>query len=171
METLKILLILVLIIPGYAANDLLLGLEPAMTVEPFYEDNEFDLNLVPLVIHQRGAESLKTRLILQANYHFADEAGFNNVGLEVARPAYIFEEGSFAGAYTTPIVSLGLNILDDQLKSTMGGEIGYSFDTETNWRFNVALQVGATFFGENDTGPSEWKNHFGIKFHFGKWIF
>jgi len=114
---------------------------------------------------------MKLRLVIHTNYHFADEGGLNNLGVEAARPVYFYEDGPLIGAYATPVAMLGFDTLEEQLKSTLGGEVGYSFNTETEWHFNVGLQLGATFFGENENGPAEWKNHFGIKFHFGKWLF
>lgn len=147
-------------------QDLLLGAQPAITVEPWYEEGEMDINILPFVYLPNTGMLAEMRFISLVNYHFGDDGGVKDVGLEIAKPWY-YKETAWYGA---PVALVGVDLLEDRFKTTLTSEFGYSFETEDAWRFNLGFQLGATFFGANDAEAAVWRDHIGVKFYFGKWF-
>ncbi len=70
----------------HAQNPIFIGIQPAVTIEPFYERGEFDLNIVPIVIEEPISERINLRLITLANFHFGESNGLSDIGTQIVAP-------------------------------------------------------------------------------------
>lgn len=86
--TLQVLLVIFAVSSLQAANPILIGLEPAVIIEPDYADNEMDIALIPLSFRGNLRSNIDWRILLVNNIHLGDDTEFNELGLEFA-PLYI----------------------------------------------------------------------------------
>lgn len=156
-----------------AQRPIFLGIQPGMTVEPFYEEGEFDLNIVPLVIEKPISQRINLRLITLANYHFGAENGFSDIGGQLVAPIFIKKMESKndlpVGFYVGPILGFGRNLINDHYTLTTGIEPGYLFDVTEKFNLSLGMQLGGSYF-MYDNKPSIWRQHFGIKVNLGIWL-
>ncbi|MEK6478446.1 hypothetical protein WJR50_12960 [Catalinimonas sp. 4WD22] len=70
MKKLSLMIILVLIIreQGYGQSDtpIFIGIQPNITVEPFYDEGEFDLDIVPIVFE--ASVGLRTNINVSSEF-------------------------------------------------------------------------------------------------------
>jgi len=67
-----------------------LGVNPSVTVEPFYEKGEFDVNILPLVYQRPLTKMFDFRLISTLNLAVRNDGnGISHMGLEAGFPIYL----------------------------------------------------------------------------------
>lgn len=151
-----------------------IGLQPGITVEPFYEDGEFDINLAPLVFETPINSYLDIRLTPIVNYHIGgEEEGISDVGLFIVFPVFLtknqlVDEPPY-GFFLGPVLGFGRNILNEHYTTTVALEPGYLFRTERSFTIALGCQFGASHFNY-DSQPNEWMFHWGPKATFGFWL-
>jgi len=156
-------------------NKLFVGFQPAVTKEKFYNDNEFDVNVFPLVLQKNLGANMDVRVVTLANYFIADSnSGFSDLGLNSIWPYYFLATDSeiLHGPYVGPLLGFGRNVKNDHNTVILGAETGYMFKTSPGKRFtlSIGLQYGRTYF-DYDNGDKIWREHFGLgKINLGWWI-
>ena len=162
-------------VAGAEDNVFFLGLEPAVTKEKDYAKDEFDINIIPLVYQRHLSESTDFRLLTVMNYRFGSAGSISDLGAQFATPWYFRNSKGEAatdpssGFYIAPVLGLGTNLVDDHNTAVLAFEIGHTFLKENRFGYNVGLQLGGSYFDPVE-GDGYWRNHFGIKFHFGRWF-
>ena len=152
----------------------LIGIQPAVTVEPFYEEGEFDINIFPFVYEMRMGMRTNLRLVPIVNYHFGgEENGVSDLGLSLVMPVFIKPveslEAKTYGFYLGPVFGFGRNALNEHYTATLALEPGYMWETQKSFTINLGLQLGTSYF-INDAEPNEWLFHWGPKVTFGFWF-
>ena len=178
MKQLPLLAILVLISWGqsYGQSDtpIFIGIQPGITIEPFYEKGEFDLNILPLVFEASVSQRINIRITPTVNYHFGGATnGVSDVGASVVLPVFFKAKDTKAdrpyGFYLGPVIGFGRNFINDHYTTTVAAEPGYMFETKNRFTISMGLQLGGSYFSY-DEAPEKWVSHFGPKFSFGFWI-
>jgi hypothetical protein len=178
MKQLSLTFVLIIVITnnlyGQEKRPFLIGIQPAITVEPFYEDGEFDVNVFPLVYEARIGQRTNIRIVPIANYHLGgEENGFSDLGLFTILPIFLQKaESRYAkthGFYVGPVLGFGRNVLNDHYTTTLALEPGYMFKTEKRFTITLGLQLGGSHFLYDDE-PNEWFFHWGPKISFGLWL-
>lgn len=151
-----------------------LGINPSVTVEPYYESGELDINVFPLVYQRSFSKRLDFRLTSILNYGVRKEADrLSHFGLELGLPVFIQKKENKGepseGFFIAPILSLTRN--NEEKHTNVGTHIepGYNFLFENNFALSLGIHLGATFF-INDNASNYWGEHFGVKVIFGKWF-
>lgn len=151
-----------------------LGIAPAITVEPYYNKGELDINVFPVVYQLSIATRIDCRLspILNLGIRNGKDV-LSHVGLEIATPLFLKkkEEKIYPskGFYLAPVLSFTRN--NSALHYNLGTwiEPGYLLSISKRWSISFGLQVGGTYF-IRDSGIKEWGNHFGFKIVIGRWF-
>lgn len=152
-----------------------IGLTPAITVEPYYNKGELDINVFPLVYQFSISKRLDGRLspVLNLGIRNGDDV-LSHVGLEIATPIFLKKKeeknSPSNGFYLAPVLSFTRN--NSALHYNLGTwiEPGYLLSISEKWSISFGLQVGGTYF-MRDSGIQEWGNHFGFKIVIGKWFY
>jgi len=155
-------------------NSVFFGIQPSITVEPFYEEGEFDVNLLPLVYERPVSQRVNLRLLPTVNYHFGGENnGFSDIGFYSVLPIIISKiepnEKLPYGFYIGPVLGFGRNLLNDHYTTTIAIETGYLFPTEKSFTISLGGQIGGSYFNY-DSESNKWVFHWGIKVSFGFWL-
>lgn len=149
-----------------------LSLQPGITVEKFYDDGDFDINILPITIEARMTPRLNIRATSIVNYFIGDDSGISDVGVQLLSPIYIKKmtthEASH-GVYVAPLVSLTKNLIRKHNTYIVGLEPGFMFKNEKAFTLSVGIQLGGSYF-DFETDENEWINHFGVKVNLGFWI-
>ena len=150
------------------------GIQPSITKEQFYDKDEFDINIIPLVLQIPLSNKFDLRLTTIGNYHFGGTEGFSDLGIQLVAPVFMFSKkearnSKSFGVYLGPIVGFGRNLINDHYTTTVGIETGYMFRTEKHFTLSLGLQFGASYFSY-DEQPNVWRNHFGFKLNLGFWL-
>lgn len=151
-----------------------LGIQPAITVEPFYEEGEFDFNILPAVFEIPLNQRFDVRLVPMINYHFSNtNNGISDIALYSVLP-FIFKESNLEnaipyGIYLGPVLGFGRNVIDNHYTTTVAVEPGYLFETEKQFTIALGCQLGGSYFGY-DSDPNKWVFHWGPKVSFGFWL-
>ena len=99
---------------GQIKKPVFLGLQPGITKEKFYEPNEFDINIIPLVVQFPVSKRADVRITTIGNYHFGTVNGFSDIGIQLITPIYFTKKATTnaasAGFYLGPLVGFGRNI-------------------------------------------------------------
>jgi hypothetical protein len=150
-----------------------IGLQPGITKEPFYVENAFDINVVPLVVEVPVSQRLNLRLISVANYHFGEQRQFSDVGMQLVAPVFLRKQDSpfqqSRGFYLAPVYGLGRNLLNGHYTHTVAIEPGYLFQTDKRFTLSLGVQFGGSYF-DYDNEPNVWRQHFGPKVNLGVWL-
>lgn len=150
-----------------------IGLQPSFTKETFYEKNEFDINIVPLLVQIPIGKQIDFRITSEVNYHFGPINGISDVGAQVVMPVYFRKKENTKsmshGFYAGPVLGLGQNLLDDHNTITVAVEPGYMFKANKSFSLAIGLQLGASYF-DNFNKPNAWYSHFGFKINLGFWV-
>jgi len=164
---------------GRSLNDqkqrpVFIGLQPGYTAEPYYEENELDINIIPITFQIPAGKLTDFRVTTLANYHFGGEQdGFSDIGLHLVMPVYFKkkENGNDLpkGFYSGPVVGFSRNLIYEHYTTVLAAEAGYQFPTQKSFSISMALQLGATYFAY-DNQPNVWRNHFGFKVNIGFWV-
>ena len=167
--------IVFLLVEGQNKRAIFLGLQPAITVEPYYEKNEFDINVIPIVFQSSISKRVDYRLVSIANYHFSPDGNeFSDLGLEIGFPVFFKEKEELlkpsSGFFISPLIQFVRNIRDDHYTMIFAIEPGYFFELDSRFAFSLQLQIGGSYFIYDSDIPNEWKTHFGFKANLGFWI-
>ena len=152
-----------------------IGIQPNITVEPFYDPGEFDLDIVPLVFEASVGLRLNLKLTPIVNYHFGGEKkGLSDIGAYAVLPIFFKakktrEERPF-GFYLGPVIGFGRNLLNEHFTTTLAVEPGYMFETKKRFTISLGLQIGGSHFSY-DSEPNKWVLHWGPKVTFGFWLY
>jgi hypothetical protein len=142
------------------------GINPGITAEPYYEDGEYDVNILPLVFQKPIFNKFHIRLNSILNYGLReDENNFSHIGGEIGFPYFFFNQ-----FYISPLVGITKNNLESTINIVNAIEPGYHFIFENDFSLFAGIQIGNTYFIYDDKEENEWKNHFGIKIMLGKWF-
>jgi len=178
MKRISIISILVLLSGGLCLGQsqtpVFIGLQPNVTVEPFYEQGEFDLDILPLVVEASVGLRTNLKFMPTVNYHFGGESnGISDLGASLVVPVFFKAKETMAdrpfGFYLGPVLGFGRNLINDHYTTTVGLEPGYMFATKKRFTISMGLQLGGTYFSY-DNEDNKWLSHFGPKFSFGFWI-
>ena len=174
----NVLLIIFLGLSSYNAcaqekTSIFLGINPSLTVEPFYPKGDFDVNIFPIVFQSSINKQIDYRIISLINMHFGEETELADVGLQATLPVYFKkrDEESFHnyGFYIGPAVGFSRNIRSDHNTLNLAVEPGYMFEATKHFTINMAIQYGRTFF-DHDSKPSENAELLGYKINLGWWF-
>lgn len=153
---------------------LFIGIQPNITVEPFYEEGELDIDILPLVLEASIGSRTDIRLTPIVNYHFGgEEQGVSDLAMFVIMPFFLKEKQEASdlpyGFYLGPVVGFGRNLINDHFTTTLALEPGYLFETSKSFTIALGLQLGGSYFSYDEL-PNKWVTHWGPKFSFGFWI-
>ena len=149
------------------------GLQPGITQEKFYDKDEFDVNVIPLVIEIPLSKCVDLRLTSIGNYHFGgEENGFSDLGFQLLTPVFLKRKEAVneksSGIYIAPVGGYGRNLLYDHNTYVLAAEAGYLFPTNNRFSLSLGVQLGGSYFDYDDESDL-WRQHFGIKVNLGFW--
>lgn len=151
-----------------------IGINPSVTVEPFYEKGELDLNVFPLVYQKPLNNRFDIRLTSIVNLGIRNtKDNISHLGLETALPIFFKakenKSNASKGFYAAPVISLTRNLNENHNNIGIWAEPGYNILFENQFALSIGVQYGSTYF-KYDNGKTKWANHFGVKVVFGKWL-
>lgn len=150
------------------------GISPGVTVEPYYNSGELDINVLPLVYQRSLTNRLDLRLASTINYGIReDDDKVSHIGIEFGAPIFLKKkEDRLAlskGFFVAPILSLSRNVEANHTNIGTWIEPGYNILFENQFALSLGLQLGGTYF-MYDSSDNSWGNHFGVIVVFGKWF-
>lgn len=150
------------------------GINPSITVEPFYEKGELDINIFPLIYQRCLTKRLDVRLASTLNLGIRNTGNkISHLGFEAGLPIYFKKKDTeyerSKGFFFAPIMSLTRNSLEAHNNLGLWVEPGYNLLFENDFALSFGIQLGGTYF-KKDNGQTTYGNHFGIKIIFGKWF-
>ncbi len=151
-----------------------IGINPSVTIEPFYEKGELDVNILPIVYQFPLSKRLDFRVTSICNLGIRNAGNrISHFGLEFATPFFFKKKDdrreSSQGFFLAPIVSLTRNQLEAHNSVGLWVEPGYHLMFENSFAMSFGLQFGSTLFDYDET-QNEWGPHFGAKIVIGKWF-
>lgn len=152
----------------------MLGVNPSITVEQYYEQGELDINIFPAVIQLSINNRIDLRFITLFNVGIRkDVSGFANIGIETALPVYFKKKESLSlpstGFYAAPILSIAGNKLDQNTHIGLWLEPGYHLSISESFSMVFGVQAGATYI-DYKSGEDILAGHFGLKVILGWWM-
>ena len=159
---------------GQTKKPVFIGIQPSITIEPFYEDGELDVNIFPLVLEIPIGQRINFRFLPTANYHFGGvNNGFSDVGFYSVLPIFFRKSESTEakpyGFYIGPVLGFGRNLINSHYTTTLAVEPGYMFKAKKSFTITLGAQFGTSYFAY-DSQPNKWLFHWGPKVSFGFWI-
>ena len=150
------------------------GITPSITVEPFYEKGELDINIFPIVFQKTITSRVDLRVASIVNYGIRNEnSKLSHVGGQVSFPIHFSkkEEKSMPskGFYAAPGIGSTRNLIEKHSNFGLWIEPGYFLQISPKYSISFGAQFGATHFWYDD-GETKWGNHFGIKIIIGRWF-
>lgn len=144
-----------------------LGIRPYFTVEPYYEEGEFDINVFPLVYQNNISRLMSIRLASIFNYTIRKEGqNISHVGLQAAFPFYLkkreLRNDNAKGLYLAPVISLTRNLEEAHTNTGVYLEPGYHVEFSDLFSMVFGLELGATYFDYDDAREDGWDKHFGV---------
>lgn len=150
-----------------------IGLQPSFTKETFYEKNEFDINIIPLIVQVPIGKRIDLRATSEVNYHFGPSNGISDVGAQFVLPIFLKKKENTNtlshGFYAGPVLGLGTNLIDDHNTLTLALEPGYMFKANSSFTLALGLQLGASYF-DYFNKSNVWYSHIGFKINVGFWV-
>ncbi len=151
-----------------------IGINPSVTVEPFYDKGELDINIFPLVYQRSFTKRVDIRLTSILNLGIRNSGNeISHYGFETGFPIFFKPKETKSeiskGFFVAPILSLTRNRIEEHNNLGLWIEPGYNLLFDNNFAMTFGLQVGGTYFAY-DSGQTNWGNHFGIKIIIGKWL-
>ena len=151
-----------------------IGINPSITVEPFYEKGESDINILPIVYQRPLTKLFDIRLISILNLGIRNNGNeISHFGFETGLPIYIKSKKNIneisKGFYIAPILSLTRNRVEEHNNLGIWIEPGYNLLFDNNFAMTFGIQLGGTYFNYVNE-QTKWGNHFGIKIIIGKWL-
>lgn len=158
---------------GQEKHPVFIGVQPSITKETFYEKEDFDINIVPLVFQTPIGKIIDIRFTTLANYHFGSSEGFSDIGFQLIAPIYFKKKEKIKmpshGFYIGPLIGFSRNLLYNHYTTTPAIEPGYLFKTSNRFSLSLGIQLGASHFNY-DNEPNKWVSHFGFKINLGFWV-
>lgn len=151
-----------------------LGINPSVTVEPFYDKGELDINIFPLVYQRSLTKRFDIRLTSTLNLGIRNNRNeISHIGFESGLPIFFKSKETknekSKGFFVAPILSLTRNRIEAHNSLGLWVEPGYNLLFDNDFAMTFGLQLGGTYF-PHENGQTKWGNHFGIKIIIGKWI-
>ncbi|KAA3608759.1 MAG: hypothetical protein D8M58_18655 [Calditrichaeota bacterium] len=151
-----------------------IGINPSITVEPFYEQGEFDINILPVVYQKPINNFVDVRLTSILSLGIRDkQSGINGVGFETAAPIFLNkrekDDLQSKGFFIASIFSLVRYTKEEHTNFGFWLEPGYIFSLDNDFSISIGGQFGATYF-DHDKIRNKWGEHIGAKFIIGKWF-
>lgn len=151
-----------------------IGINPSVTVEPFYLNGEFDVNIFPLVFQKSISPKIDFRLSSILNLGVRKSQNkISHYGMEVAIPYFLTKskqpKNDNKGFFITPVIGFTRNEIASNNNLGLWVEPGYHLVFENRIAMSFGLQTGTTYF-HFDNGKSDWMNHFGVKVIIGTWF-
>lgn len=161
-------------VSGQTKKPIFIGLQPSITIEPFYEKGELDVNVFPLVLELPISQRINFRLLPTANYHFGGvKNGFSDIGFYSVLPIFFRKSTTIEtkpnGFYIGPALGFGRNLINSHYTTTLAVEPGYMFRAKNSFTIALGVQFGTSYFAY-DSQPNKWLLHWGPKVSFGIWI-
>lgn len=159
---------------GQSDKKIFLGIQPAITVEPFYDEGELDINVFPLILETPISSRVNLRIAPIANYHLGGITnGFSDLSVFTVLPVFFRktedQNAKPFGFYIGPVLGFGRNIINNHYTTTLALEPGYMFEAKRSFTITLGVQFGASYF-VYDSNPNKWTSHFGPKITFGFWL-
>ncbi len=151
-----------------------LGINPSVTVEPYYLKNEMDINIFPIVFQQKISTRVDYRITTILNLGLRQAKNqISHIGVQGSFPIFILKQKNTnftsKGLYIAPGVGFTRNLIEKHTNIGLWAEPGYSFVFEDLFALTIGVQFGATHFSY-DTRIKKWGSHFGIKIIIGQWF-
>jgi hypothetical protein len=150
------------------------GINPSVTVEPFYGKGELDINILPFVYQKPITNRFDFRLTTILNLGIRKGGNeISHFGVEAAFPIFFKKRETASafskGLFVSPVIGLTRNRIEEHNNLGLWLEPGYNLLFENKFAMSFGLQVGRTYF-DYDTGSAKWENHFGVKVVIGRWV-
>lgn len=151
-----------------------MGINPSVTVEPFYKKAEFDISIFPIVFQRSVSKRMDIRFTSIVNLGIRESGHqISHLGLETAVPVFLrSKEGRqdySSGFFIAPVLSVTSNQIEKHQNIGLWLEPGYHLLFDNAVAMSFGLQIGGTYFHYNN-GTSKWGSHFGAKIILGKWM-
>lgn len=164
----------VCVLAQHQKNAYFIGLNPSVTIEPFYEKGELDINVFPLVYQHTITNRIDYRVSTILNYGIRKSTDeISHFGGQITFPVFLKKKDDLSipseGIYFAPGIGLTRNRIENHTNFGFWLEPGYNLMISENWSISFGVQLGATHF-IYDNGDKKWGNHFGIKIIFGRWF-
>jgi hypothetical protein len=177
MKTVKVIFVLILltkVINAQNKRTFMLGINPSISVENYYEQGELDINIFPVVIQLTMSNRIDLRFISLFNIGIRnDESGFSQMGLESALPIFLKAKEGLSnhsnGFYAAPVISLSKSKIDDNVHFGLWAEPGYQFNIDEKFSMVLGAQAGTTYIHYTG-GTGSWNSHIGLKVILGWWM-
>ena len=152
----------------------MIGINPSVTVEQFYDQGELDINIFPLVLQLSMTNRIDLRFITLLNIAIRNDAsGFANMGIETALPIYFKKKEKMSlpskGFYTAPVISIASNKIDQNRHLGLWLEPGYHLSISESFSMVFGVQVGTTYI-DYKSAEDSFVAHFGFKVILGWWM-
>lgn len=162
---------------AYAQEDrtyFFVGVNPSVTIEPFYDKGELDINIFPLVYQSTLTKRLDIRISSILNLGIRNNGNeISHFGIETGLPIFFRQKETkheiSNGFFIAPILSATRNRVEEHNNLGLWVEPGYNLLFDNNFAMTFGLQFGGTYFAY-DIGQTQWGNHFGVKVVFGRWL-
>ncbi len=151
---------------------LYLGIQPSVTAEPYYDEGEFDINILPVSLGFPLNNFIDSKWNPVANLHLGDPMEFSHIGLEAALPVYFLDIGKTTSQkkwFAGPFCGYSYDLLRERGVISTGAEFGYTFLFDNCHELKLGFQEGATFF-IGDSHDDGVMHHFGAKISYGIWF-
>ncbi len=159
---------------GQSNTSIFIGLQPNVTVEPFYENGEFDIDILPLVFEASMGLRINLKVTPMVNYHIGGQTdGVSDIGVFTVLPIFFKKKELRSdkpyGFYIGPVLGFVRNLINNHYTTTLAVEPGYMFKAEKRFTIALGFQLGGSHFSY-DIQPNKWVNHFGPKISLGYWL-
>lgn len=149
------------------------GINPSVTVEPFYDKGELDINILPFVYQKPIGIRTHFRITTIVNLGIRNSSsGIGHIGFESAFPIFLKKREAKSeitkGFFVAPNLSLTRNLIEEHNNIGLWLEPGYHLLFENKFAMSFGLQLGATYF-LFDNGQKDLGFHFGVKVILGLW--
>lgn len=145
-----------------------------MTIEPFYDRGEFDVNILPIVYQSSLTRRLDIRYNSIVNLGVRKEGNeISHIGFETGLPIFFKQKENkndiSKGFFIAPILSATRNRIAANYNLGLWIEPGFNLLFDNNFAMSFGVQLGGTNFNNNNV-ITGWQNHFGIKVILGIWL-
>ena len=152
----------------------LVGVVPSVTVEPYYEAGELDVNILPVFYQKPLGTRVDVRLLPIVNLGVrSDGNALSHLGAEAAFPFFFKAKSQLVlpsqGVYLAPVIAATRNKLDEHRNVSLALEPGFLWLLGTRVALSLGVQVGATYFNYDD-GGTDWGSHFAVRVGVGRWL-
>ncbi len=150
------------------------GINPSVTVEPFYEEGELDINIFPIVYQRSLTKRFDIRLTSILNLGVRNDGNeISHIGFEAGLPMFLKSKETkneiSKGFFVAPLLSITRNRMEEHNSLGLWIEPGYNLLFDNDFAMTFGVQLGGTYLPQ-ENGQTKWGSHFGIKVIIGKWI-